>query len=137
MTQREPHTHSPYGQLVGTRVVHADRERGTIEIEYETKPEFTNRIGTVAGGMIAGLLDSVTGLVANGGLPRGEFAVHTSLSVRYHSPASPGRVSGRGEVVSVSGRDIESRGELFDEQGTRLASAEATLRVIRNPKKDG
>ena len=116
---------------MGTRILDSDRERGTIEIEYVAKPEFLNRIGTIAGGMISSMLDSVTGLVANEGLPEGHFAVHRELTVRYHAPGAPGRMVGRGEVTSTDGRDLASRGELFDAEGTRIASAEARLRVIR------
>ena len=131
MTEPKPFQPSPYGQLVGTRVLRSDPEQRTIEIEYRAKPEFMNRIGTIAGGMIASLLDSVTGIVANEGLPEGEFAVHAALSVEYHAPAHPGRIVGRGEVTGVDGRDVTSRGELFDDAGRRLASAEARLRIIR------
>jgi uncharacterized protein (TIGR00369 family) len=102
-----------------------------MEVEYQARPEFTNRIGTVAGAMIAGLLDSVTGLVANAGLPEGQFAVHKTLSVEYQRLVAPGRLTGRGEVVDRTERTIRSRGELLDDDGNRLASAEATLRILR------
>ena len=73
----------------------------------------------------------MTGLVANQELPDDVVAVHSSLSVEYHRPAKPGRLLGRGEVIDRTGRDIRSRGELFDDEGTRVASALATLRIIR------
>ena len=101
-----------------------------MEVEYRARREFTNRIGTVAGAMIAGLLDSVTGLVANAGLPEDRFAVHKALSVEYHRLVTPGRLTGRGEVLDRTERTIRSRGELLDEDGNRLASAEATLRIL-------
>jgi uncharacterized protein (TIGR00369 family) len=124
---------SPYGDLVGTRILRIDRDHGAIDVEYLAHQEFTNRIGTVAGAMIAGLLDSVTGLAANAGLT-GEFvAVHKSLMVEYHRPATPGRLTGRGRVVDQSGKDIQSSGELFDDAGKLLATAAATLRVISWP----
>jgi uncharacterized protein (TIGR00369 family) len=122
---------SPYGDLVGRKVLSVDREHGTIEVEYLAHEQFTNRIGTVAGAMIAGLLDSVTGLAANLDLPEDLFAVHRSLSVEYHRPAAPGRLIGRGRVVSAIERDIRSDGELLDDQGVRIATATAALRVIR------
>jgi uncharacterized protein (TIGR00369 family) len=124
---------SPYGDLVGTKILRIDRDRRAIDVEYLAHREFTNRIGTVAGAMIAGLLDSVTGLIANAGLPENLVAVPKSLRVEYHRPAAPGRLTGRGRVVDQSGRDIRSRGELFDDAGNRLATAAATLRVVPRP----
>jgi len=67
---------SPYDDLVGTRVLEIDPEYRSIEVEYFAHQGFTNRIGTVAGAMIAGLLDSVTGLIANSGLSENQVAVH-------------------------------------------------------------
>ena len=45
-------SHSPYGQLVGTRILEVDADRRAIEVEYRADERFTNRIGTVAGAMI-------------------------------------------------------------------------------------
>lgn len=127
------HRHSPYGRLVGTRILAVDPLTRRIEIEYEARPEFTNRIGNVAGGMIASFLDSVTGLAAQGVLPADRVAVHTKLCVEYHRPVHVGRVLGRGHVIEIGERDIEAEGELLDGEGTLLASARATLRIIRKP----
>ena len=129
----EEYQHSPYGRLVGTRIVHVDRDRREIEVEYSAGEQFTNRIGTVAGAVIAGLLDSVTGLVANVGLDEELVAVHKSLAVDYHHPVAPGRLTGRGHVVDRTERDIHSEGELLDATGHRLATGRATLRIIRKP----
>ena len=137
MTHPNLTAHSPYGELIGTRIIHSDPEQGTIEIEYEARPEFTNRIGTIAGGMVAGLLDSVTGLVANSVVRVGFFAVHASMNVEYHRPMSIGRVIGRARVTAQDERDIRAEGELFDDAGQRLASGEARLRVIRRPDERG
>lgn len=131
MNESELAVLSPYGELVGRRTLASDPERGTIEIEFVARHEFTNRIGTIAGGMVAGLLDSVTGLAANLGLEDGIFAVHATMTVEYHAPMSPGRIVGRGRVVERVDRDITSHGELYDASGQHLASADAKLRVIR------
>ena len=81
--------------------------------------------------MIAGMLDSVTGLVANMDLPEGLVAVHKSLSVDYQKPVEIGRILGAGSVTERGEREIRSIGTLRDEAGTALASAEAVLRILR------
>lgn len=125
--------HSPYGRLVGTEVLQADPVRGEVEVAYQASEQFTNRIGTVAGAMIAGMLDSVTGLVANLEVPEGFVAVHKTLSVNYLRPIAPGRVRGRGRVVHRSQREVRTVGELIDDDANPLASAEAVLRIIARP----
>lgn len=127
--------HSPFGELVGRRIVKADAEAKSVEVEYEARQEFTNRIGTVSGGMLSAMLDSVTGLAALVALPEELTAVHTTLRVEYLRPARPGRLLGRAAVVELADRNLRSRGELLDGGGTTIARAEATHRVL--PKKQG
>ncbi len=124
-------SHSPYGELVGTAIVRVDRAEKTLEAAYEAKHEFTNRIGTISGGMLSAMLDSVTGLVALATLPDELTAAHTSLKIEYLRPAYPGRLLGRARVVEHKDRDIRSEGELVDSEGQIVARGEATLRVIR------
>ncbi len=125
---------SPFGDLVGRTIVKADAAAKTVEAAYEAKPEFTNRIGTVAGGMLSAMLDSVTGLAALVALPETLGAVHTSLSVEYLQPARAGRLLGRARVVAQLERDIRCEGELVDAEGTIVARANASLRTVRKRK---
>ncbi len=127
-------SHSPFGELMGTTIVSVDADRRTIETSYDLGLEATNRIGTIAGGMICAMLDSVTGLVALSILPTNQVIVHTSLQVEYLRPARPGRIRALGEVCERTDRDIHSRGELFAPDGTRLATAAATLRIIETQR---
>ena len=122
---------SPYGELVGTNIVNADSAARAIEVEYEAKQEFTNRIGTISGGMLSAMLDSVTVRAALVALPEELTAAHTTLKVEYLRPVRPGRLTGRARVAEYVDRDIRSDGELLDVEGTIVARAEATLRVLR------
>jgi len=122
---------SPYGELIGTSIGRVDSAEKTLEVTYEAKHDFTNRIGTISGGMLSAMLDSVTGLVALAALPDELTAAHTSLKIEYLRPAYPGRLVGRARVVGHKDRDIRSEGELVDSDGQMVARGEATLRVIR------
>ena len=127
------HRHSPYGQMMGTSILDADADAKTIEVSYEARHEFTNRVGTISGGMLSAMLDSVTGLAALVALPEELTAVHISLKVVYVRPVRPGTLTGRARVVEHTDRDIRSQGELLDAEGT-VARAEATLRVLRKKR---
>ena len=83
--------------------------------------------------MTAGLLDAVTGVVANADLPDDLVAVHKTMLVEYFLPIVPGRITGRGRIVERTERDIRSRGDLFDDSGNQVASAEALLRILAAP----
>jgi uncharacterized protein (TIGR00369 family) len=122
---------SPWGELIGTTVVRVDDDERALEVEYQAKHEFTNRIGTISGGMLSAMLDSVTGLAALAILPDDLFAAHTSLQVEYLRPAKPGKLIARAKVLEHKNRDIRARGELVDLEGRIVARGEATLRVLR------
>lgn len=133
--RKDLHGHSPYGELVGTTIVNADEEGKVIEVTYQAREEFTNRIGTVSGGMLSAMLDSVTGLAALVALPEEMTAAHTELRVEYLRPVRPGQLTGRARVVDLGDRDIQSHGELIDTEGTTVARGEATLRILRKKQR--
>ena len=121
---------SPFGDWLGRRIVRADAERGEVEVTYHPPEQARNRLGTLAGGALAAMLDSLTGLAALTALTEGESAVHRALSVEYVRPAGAGALRGTGRVVEQSGRDRVCEGELFDAQGRLVARARAELRVL-------
>ncbi len=132
--RKDLHGHSPYGELIGTTILSADAEGKAIEVAYEAREEFTNRIGTVSGGMLSAMLDSVTGLAALVALPEELTAAHTTLRVEYLRPVRPGRLTGRARVLELGEREIQSQGELIDGDGTTVARGEATLRILRKKR---
>jgi len=132
--RKDLHGHSPYGELIGTTILSADAEGKAIEVAYDAREEFTNRIGTVSGGMLSAMLDSVTGLAALVALPEELTAAHTTLRVEYLRPVRPGRLTGRARVLELGEREIQSQGELIDGDGTTVARGEATLRILRKKR---
>jgi len=122
--------HSRFGSWLGTEVLAVDAGERTVEVRYQPRDEATNRFGTLAGGVIAAMLDSLTGLAALAALPEGSAAVHRALSVEYLSPAAPGLIRGIGRANAPDGRAITCEGELFGPDGTLVARARAELRVV-------
>ena len=124
---------SPFGDWLGRKVVRADSERGEVEVHYHPPPEARNRIGTLAGGAIAAMLDSLTGIAALCSLPEGSGAVHTALAVQYLRPGGEGRIRGVGRTLAREGDDVRAEGELFDADGRLVARGRAELRVVERP----
>jgi uncharacterized protein (TIGR00369 family) len=120
---------SPIGSWLGRRVVRAE-ERGEVEVTYHPGGEARNRRGAIAGGALAAMLDSVTGLAVLAALPQGTYAVHRALSVEYLRPAESGALRGTARVVEQRDRERVCEGELYDADGRLVARARAELRVL-------
>jgi uncharacterized protein (TIGR00369 family) len=121
---------SPFSDWLGREIVRADTEVGEVEVTYHPPEQTRNRLGTLAGGALAAMLDSLTGLAALAALPEGASAVHRALSVEYLRPAAPGALRGTGRVIERSERDRVCEAELFDAQGRLVARGRAELRVL-------
>ena len=122
---------SPFSDWLGRSVVRADVERGEIEVHFRPPAEARNRLGVIAGGALAGMLDSLTALAALCILPDDEIAVHRSLSVEYLRPATEETFRGFGRVLGREGATVRTEGELRDADDRVLARASAELRVRR------
>jgi uncharacterized protein (TIGR00369 family) len=125
-------TTPPAARLLGRRIIHADRERGAVELEFRATPRFLNRHGQVQGGMLAAMLDSTVGCAAVAGLG-GKSVVTLTMHVTYLRPAAAGRMRASGRVVH-RGRVIAfAEAALRDVSGEVVASAVATLRIVPSP----
>ena len=122
--------HSRFGDWLGKEVIGVDAELRTVEVRYQPREEATNRYGTIAGGVLAAMLDSLTGLAALAVLPEGTAAVHRALAVDYLRPAASGSLRGIGRVCERDERTIACEGELFDADGQLVARARAELRIV-------
>nr|WP_295784847.1 PaaI family thioesterase [Rhodoferax sp.] len=115
-------------ETLGIVFKHVDAEAGTIELELQGKPEFTNPAGNIQGGFLAAMLDDTMGPALAATLKQGEFAPTLNLNISFHKPASVGTLTGKGRVVRP-GRDVcFLAGELY-QGGELIASATATAIV--------
>ena len=118
----------PAAVLLGAVFKAVDGEAGTVEVEFEAKPEFTNPAGSVQGGFLAAMLDDTLGPALTATLNRGEFAPTLNLNVSFERAGKVGRIVGKGRVLR-RGKDIcFLAGELYQD-GERIASATATAMV--------
>ncbi len=117
---------------LGTVFRHIDAEAGTIEVEFQAKPEFTNPAGHIQGGFLAAMLDDTMGPALSATLAKGEFAPTLNLNVSFERAANVGTVQGNGRVLK-RGKDVcFLAGELYQE-GELIASATATALIRRMP----
>src|SRR5262245_15729102 len=113
---------------LGAVFTHVDGEAGTVDMQFEAKPEFTNPAGNVQGGFLAAMLDDTMGPALAAMLDEGQFAPTLNLNVSFHKAAKVGPLVGKGRVVR-QGKDVcFLAGELF-QGGELIASATATAIV--------
>jgi uncharacterized protein (TIGR00369 family) len=119
-------------ETLGIKFTQVNAEAGSIELELQARPEFTNPIGNVQGGFLAAMLDDTMGPALAATLAQGEFAPTLNLNVSFHRPAKVGAIQGKGRVLK-RGKDVcFLAGELYQD-GELIASATATA-LIRSAR---
>ena len=121
----------PAAVTLGWELVSIAPEKGEIEVRFLAREEFLNPLGTVQGGFLAAMLDDTLGPALVATLEPHEFAPTLELKVQFLRPAVPGPLVGRGRVVHRGGGVAFLAGELYDGDGTPLATATATARLVR------
>lgn len=122
--------HPPAGKTLGIDFKHIDAEAGTVEVEFQGRPEFTNPAGNIQGGFLAAMLDDTMGPALAATLKQGEFAPTLNLNVSYHRPGSIGTFVGKGRIVK-RGKDVCFLAAELYQGGELIASATATAIVRR------
>lgn len=119
-------------KTLGWSLIHADPERGEIEVSFEATGEFLNPAGTVQGGFLTAMLDDTMGPALAATLEPGKYSATLELKVSFLRPAKPGRLVGRGRVVHAGGTIAFLAGELLDETGQVVAVGSSTARILRS-----
>lgn len=120
----------PAAALLGFELVEIDESKGTIRVRFAARPEFANPIGVVQGGFLAAMLDDTLGPALQSTLEPDQFAPTLELKVNFVSPARPGVLIAEGRVVARGGSIAFLAGELRTEDGTLVATATATARIV-------
>ncbi len=99
---------------------------GEAEIGLGLQADFTNRRGVAHGGLVAALLDSVLGAAVVSGIRPEEWCGTVQLNIQFLSAARGRRLVGRGTMVKRGRHLAFARGEVQDESGSQVATAEGT-----------
>lgn len=119
----------PAAETLGFTIKEVSPETGSIEIEWQGRPEFTNPIGNIQGGFLAAMLDDTMGPALAATLKAGEFAPTLNLNVSFSKPARVGVLVGKGRVLKRGKEICFLSAELYQD-GDLIASATATA-IIR------
>ena len=120
----------PAAELLGFELIEIDESIGKIRVRFTARPEFANPIGAVQGGFLAAMLDDTLGPALQSTLEPDQFAPTLELKVNFVAPAKPGALIADGRVVARGGSIAFLAGELRTEDGTLIATATATARIV-------
>lgn len=102
--------------------------------EFEMQPEewHYNPIGSVHGGMLAGLLDSALGCAVHTKLAAGTVYTSLDLNIKFTRAANldSGLLHCRAEVVTIGRRTATAEGRIVDSHGRVVAHAITTCLLI-------
>lgn len=106
-------------------------KQNTLNMQFETKPEFCHSGDIVQGGYVSGMLDAVMAFAAIGSPDICEWVATLEIKVNFVAPARNGKFTASGRVVH-SGRSIGYlSGELF-QYSKLVATATSTVKLIHS-----
>jgi uncharacterized protein (TIGR00369 family) len=120
----------PVAKLLGWRVVDARPREGWIKMAFDGKQEFCNPAGFIQGGMLSAMLDDTMGpavfVMTEGRL----FTTTITMTVNFLAPAKPGPITGEATVKQLGKTIAFVEGRLTSADGTLLATASSSIRLV-------
>jgi uncharacterized protein (TIGR00369 family) len=124
----------PSARLLGWRMLDARPEQGWIRIGFDGKAEFCNPAGFIQGGILTAMLDDTMGpavfIKTEGRL----YTATITMTVNFLAPARVGPIVGEGNVTQLGRTIAFVEARLSSEDGTVLATATASARLIETAK---
>ena len=110
-------------------------ERGRTAVDIKIKPQHMNFAGTVHGGFLMTLLDTLMGDAVYTHLddPAARFAT-SSLTTHFLEAVKGGNLTGEGRVVREGKLYVVAEGELRNGEGRLAATAEAVFTFVSSER---
>jgi uncharacterized protein (TIGR00369 family) len=119
--------HVPFIEHLGIDLV--EKLDGKVLLRMDSRPEFENSWGGMHGGVLLTLLDSALATAARSLDPKCNGAVTVEIKSNFIAAAT-GTVLAEGRAIRAGRSLIFSEGELRDTQGTLLAKATGTIKLL-------
>jgi uncharacterized protein (TIGR00369 family) len=120
--------------LLGWHLLDARPEQGWIRIGFDGRREFCNPAGFIQGGILSAMLDDTMGpavfMMTEGKL----YTTTISLTVNFLAPARPGPITAEAKVTQLGKTIAFVEGKLTSEDGTPLATASVSARLLEAAK---
>ena len=127
-------TSPPSSRLLGWHLLDARPKDGWIRIGFDGKRDFCNPAGFVQGGILSAMLDDTMGpavfIMTEGKL----YTATITMTVNFLAPAKPGPITGEARVTQLGKTIAFVEGKLGADDGTVLARATTSARLIETAK---
>ena len=124
----------PSAKLLGWHLLDARPKEGWIKVGFDGKAEFCNPAGFVQGGLLAAMLDDTMGPAVFMMTEEKLYTTTVSLTVNFLAPARPGRITAESKVTQLGKTIAFVEGKLTAEDGTLLATASVSARLLEAAK---
>jgi len=125
--------HVPFVEHLGVRIL--ERSEGVVKLRLDPRPELENSWGSVHGGVLMTLLDVALASAGRSLDDSCNGALTVEMKVNFIA-AAKGAVLGEGRAQRAGRSLIFSEGELRSEDGTLLAKATGTFKLLYPSVKD-
>ena len=120
----------PSAKLLGWRLLDSRPWDGWLKVGLEGRAEFCNPAGFIQGGILSAMLDDTMGPAVFVTSDGRYYATTISLTVNFIAPARPGPLTAEAQVIQIGKSVAFMEGKLIGDDGTVLATASATARLI-------
>jgi uncharacterized protein (TIGR00369 family) len=124
----------PSSILLGWHIIDARPGDGWVRIGFEGKKDFCNPAGFIQGGILSAMLDDTMGpavfVMTEGRL----YTATVTMTVNFLAPAKPGPITGEATVTQLGKTIAFVEGRLTDKDGTLLATASTSARLVETAK---
>jgi uncharacterized protein (TIGR00369 family) len=124
----------PSARLLGWRLLDARPGEGWVRIGFDGKAEFCNPAGFIQGGILSAMLDDTMGpavfIMTEGRL----YTATITMTVNFLAPAKVGSIVGEAKVTHLGKTIAFVEGRLMTEDGTVLATATTSARLVETAK---
>lgn len=107
-------------------------EPGRLWCRATIRDELLTPFGNAHGGVVAGIVDHITGVVVYPLMKPGQWAATTEVKLNYIAPVKAGVLEAESSVLAMTNRSAVVRGELFFD-GRLVCAAQGTLTIV-DPK---
>ncbi|WP_315765263.1 MULTISPECIES: PaaI family thioesterase [unclassified Bradyrhizobium] len=124
----------PSAKLLGWRLLDAQPAAGWIRVGFDGKHEFCNPAGFIQGGILSAMLDDTMGPAVFAMTDGRLYTATVTMTVNFMTPAEPGPITGEARVTQLGKTIAFMEGRLARADGTLIAAATASARLIASAR---
>ena len=124
----------PSAKLLGWRLLDARPWEGWLKAGFDGRAEFCNPAGFIQGGILSAMLDDSMGPAVFVTSDGRFYTTTVSLTVNFIAPARPGPLFVEAQVIQIGKSIAFMEGKVIADNGTVLATASTTARLIEAAK---